>query len=471
MEEVTGDTATAVAMSRDSQDTVGFRRGVVSGFISMGGQNAPVENAAITRRQIVIIMFAVLMATVDGFDAFSMAFVAPVVGREWALDNAVLGILLSSGFAGMALGSFFISPVADVRGRRPVVLGSLALMTIGSFLSAAAHSVAVLTISRVVTGLGLGALVTLTSSIAAEFANARYRALVVSIASQGFAVGNIIGGLATAVLLKTFGWRSVFLSGAIAGAALLVLLAFFLLESPAYLLARRTPDALPKLNRVLTKLGHAQLAELPLAPQHARSSYRALFVPGAAKVTIQLMLVDVLLMMASFYLLSWLPQFVTSSGFAPASASIVSALTASSGVVGGVLVGAVAMFFRPARVAALSMVAMGLFIAVVGSVPPNLTWLTISAALFGFFLSPSLGVLYALMTETFPPLARTSGMGLVVGAGRIAGAAGPALAGGMFAAGWSRWAVSALFAAAAVIAGAILISMKPHPTTGAIASR
>ena len=424
------------------------------------GHTDPLNDAVLTKYQILIIACTVLMAVLDGFDAFSMAFVAPVVSREWRLDSATLGMLLSSSFAGMAIGSFLISPIADVRGRRPVILASLALMIAGSFFSAYAHSVAALAISRLVTGLGLGALVALTTSIAAEFSNARYRPFIVSVTSQGFAAGNIVGGLSTAVLLNVFGWRSVFLSGGMMGIALLGLLAIFLLESPAYLIALQTPDALAKLNHTLSRLGHARITKLPSACYRERTAYGALFARGAAKITIKLMLADILLMMASFYLLSWLPQFVTSSGSTPASANIVAAITASSGVIGGLIIGAVPMFVRPPRIAALSMAAMGVALALVGAVPANLTALTLSAALFGFFLSPSIGVLYAVMTEAFPPLARNSGMGLVIGAGRIAGAAGPAAAGILFATGLERWQVTALFAAGPLFASFILFRIK-----------
>lgn len=420
----------------------------------------PLDELPLTPYQIAIIGFALFLAILDGFDAFAMAFVAPVVSAAWGLDKAVLGLLLSSGFAGMALGSFFIAPLADVYGRRPVVLGCLVPMALGSLISAAAPSFAVLLGSRVLTGLGLGALISLTTSLAAEFANARYRAFIVAIVAQGFPVGNIACGLISAVLLKSPGWRWVFATGGVAGILLALVLAVFLLESPAYLVAREAPDALPRLQRVMARLGHAPASgALPILDER-QTSYRALFVPGLAAVTIGLMLINILLMMPSFYLLSWLPQFVTSSGYTPEQGSILAAITALSGVVGGLLIGALAVKFRPALLAAGTMILAGIFIAVVGAAPPDLTALTAAAMAFGICLAGATGVLYALMADAFPSLARTSGMGLVLGAGRVAGAAGPALAGELFLAGLSRAQVSAMFAVGPVVAGVILLGMK-----------
>lgn len=85
-----------------------------------------------------------------------MAFVAPAVSRDWQLDKAVLGLLLSSGLLGMAAGSIFVAPLADRLGRRTVVLGCLALMTAGAAASALSTSVVLLAASRVVTGSGSG---------------------------------------------------------------------------------------------------------------------------------------------------------------------------------------------------------------------------------------------------------------------------------------------------------------------------
>jgi MFS family permease len=49
-------------------------------------------------------------------------------------------VLLSAGLFGMAGGSLFLAPWADRFGRRTIILLSLAIITIGMLLSAAAQS-------------------------------------------------------------------------------------------------------------------------------------------------------------------------------------------------------------------------------------------------------------------------------------------------------------------------------------------
>lgn len=47
----------------------------------------------------------------------------PALGREWHIGKGVIGLLLSSSLAGMAIGAIALSPLADKPGRRAVVLG------------------------------------------------------------------------------------------------------------------------------------------------------------------------------------------------------------------------------------------------------------------------------------------------------------------------------------------------------------
>ncbi len=426
----------------------------------------PLDAGALSGRQVGVLALALLLGMLDGYDALAMAFAAPAVGREWGLGKEVLGLLLSSGLIGMAFGSLVLSPLGDRVGRRPVVLGALALMTAGSLLSGFSGSPVLLFACRVLTGAGIGVMVAMTTLISAEFANARHRPLAVGVvATSGFPLGGVIGGLTAAALLPTLGWRWVFLVGAFGGGAFLLAAAVVLPESPGYLAALRSPDALMRLNRTLTRLGHAAVPALPPARERGRAGYRALFAAGMAGTTIRLAAVIVLLSSSAYYLLNWIPQFVTDMGFTASTGSRVSAFSNLVGVPGGALAGAFAARFRPGRVAAATMIGMGLSVAAFGFTPGRFPLVMLSAALFGFFLSAAVAATYGLIAATFPPLMRASGVGLILGAGRIASAIGPALAGLLLARGVPRGEVSLGFAVGPLIAAAVIASLSRRPAT------
>ena len=114
---------------------------------------------------------------------------------------------------------------------------------------------------------------------------------------------------------------------------------------------------------------------------------------------------------------------------------------------------------------------MGLALALLGVVPPTLPLLLLAASLYGFFQSAGVASFYATMTSSFPPLARVSGIGLVMGVGRLASGLGPYAAGVLFAAGWTRTGVSLVFACAAVLAGLVLATGIRRDPSDASAGR
>jgi MFS transporter, AAHS family, 4-hydroxybenzoate transporter len=161
--------------------------------------------------QKIAVALTVCLCTLDGFDVMAITFAAPAIRTAWSVNQAQLGLVLSSGLLGMAIGSLLIAPAADLLGRRCMIFLSLVLMIGGDLRSSATHTVADLMLARVVTGLGIGAMIAVISSLAAEYANARRRDFCLTLMGAGFPVGGLLGGLLAADLLPTYGcWRAPF---------------------------------------------------------------------------------------------------------------------------------------------------------------------------------------------------------------------------------------------------------------------
>ena len=433
-------------------------------------QTGLLDASPMTRAQIAVVCVAVLLAALDGYDVLAMAFAAPALRHAWHLDKAVLGLLLSTSLMGMALGSIVLSPFADVTGRKPMVFGGVALMTLGSLLSALSHSVPELAACRVLTGVGIGVMVPLTTTLAAEFASAKARAFAVAATTVGFAGGSVFGGLIAAVLLKQYAWSAVFVSGAVVGVILLPVVAFGLPESPSFLITRRKSDALARLNGVLARLGRPALATLPDGRPAKRASYAALFTPALITMTLTYAACMVLVSTATYYLLNWLPQLIADAGFSPSQGAMVSAVPSLAGMVSGLIWGLAGNRFGPARLAPFAMVGLGCMMIAFGFTPPVLGLLVLAAAVTGVFAGGCPALFYATMTATLPPLSRVTGMGFVIGMGRVFSVAGPLLAGWMFAAGLTRSGVSLIFAFAPILAGLLLfIVTRPRPAPADLA--
>jgi MFS family permease len=92
-----------------------------------------IDAAPMSRAQISAVAMTVILSALDGYDVLSVTFAAPAIALDWAIGKAALGIVLSSGLAGMAAGSLLLAPLADIHGRRKLVLASLARRIRGRF--------------------------------------------------------------------------------------------------------------------------------------------------------------------------------------------------------------------------------------------------------------------------------------------------------------------------------------------------
>src|SRR2546430_7881972 len=110
-----------------------------------------IDAGAMAVGQWLAVLVTLGLNAVDGFDVLSISFASPGIARDWGIDKATLGWVLSMELFGMALGSLLLGGVADKVGRRPTILGCLAAMAIGMFGAGQGQGVAGLLFWRVVT--------------------------------------------------------------------------------------------------------------------------------------------------------------------------------------------------------------------------------------------------------------------------------------------------------------------------------
>jgi len=223
----------------------------------------PVVQGPLTAFQLGAIAVCIGLNMLDGFDILAMSFSASGVKAAWGLQNSQLGALLSAGLVGMALGSLFLAPCADRWGRRRIVLLSGTIAGIGMSGSTAARGFADLLALRALTGIGIGGTIASVAVVVSEYAPDRWRSAALAAYATGYPVGATIGGALTALAIPRYGWRSAF---AIGGAMSLVLLLVAwrrLPESVDFLVTRRPPGALGRLNALLDLADRIQVIAHP----------------------------------------------------------------------------------------------------------------------------------------------------------------------------------------------------------------
>ncbi len=417
---------------------------------------ALLEAAPLSRAQKLALTLIMLLIALDGYDVLAISFAAPGIVADWGVGPGALGLVFSAGLAGMALGSLLLAPVADSIGRRALILVALVLLALGMGASAFAGSVTELATWRVVTGIGIGAMISVGVPLGAEFANARRRPLAIAFCAIGYPLGGTVGGLAAAALMRLYGWPAVFLLGAGAALVLLPVIWWLLPESPAYLLECDRPDRLDRVNRSLARLDHPPVAALPPRTARTGPAYGAIFAAGQRRDTLRIMLINLLIVTSIYYVLSWMPQLVAERGFSPSSATLTASIASCAGILAALFVGLAGQHVRIRLLAATMATGVGLSTLLFALMPADFVLIAVMAALVGACVHGCMAGLYSLIAATFSPTMRATGVGFVVGIGRGGSTIAPALAGGLFALGLDRVGVSAALGSAAVLAGLLL---------------
>lgn len=413
-------------------------------------------------RQIIAIGIATALNALDGFDVLSISFAAPGIAKDWGIDRAALGLVLSMELFGMGIGAFILGSMADKVGRRPTLLACLVIMGSGMFLASTATSVPVLSAYRLFTGLGIGGMLAATNAVVAECSNARRRNLTVAIMAGGYPMGAIVGGSIASWLLGVTGqWQSVFEFGAVITLCFIPLVLWLVPETMAFLLMKRPAGALEKINRTMVKQGRQPLSAMPPAePAKERTSVAALFAPGLASVTTMLTAVCFFHMMTFYFLVKWIPKIVVDLGFAPASAGGVLVWANVGGALGSIVVSLLSqkVGIRPLVVA--SMVLGAGAVMLFGQGFTTLSGLSLIACVACFFLNAAIAGFYAVIAQSYPAALRGGGTGLVIGVGRAGAALGPIVAGLLFSSGWALGPVAMTLACGTLIAAVVLSQVR-----------
>jgi AAHS family 4-hydroxybenzoate transporter-like MFS transporter len=403
-----------------------------------------------------VLCFFIMVA--DGFDTAAIGFVAPALTREWGVEKLALGPVLSASLIGMALGALVGGPMADRFGRKPVLMLSVLAFGFFSLASGYADSITTLTVWRFLTGLGLGAATPIATTLLSESSPSRRRSLLLNGMFCGFTLGAATGGLGAALIIPEFGWRGVFVVGAVIPLVLAVISAFALRESVRFMVIRGVPiDAVKAAMKRLT--GASFIPGLRMAPEapvaNSRgSSVRLILSPGFRTGTLMLWLTYFMGVLVFYLITSWLPTLIKESGLSLREASLLTALFPLGGTLGTVACGWLMDRMNPHRVIGTAYFFAGVFVWALGQgvghpgILPALTFLS------GFFVGSAIVSMPALAAMYYPTRGRASGVAWMLGIGRFGGIAGAVLGGFLLQLGLGTVSILGVLAVPALIGAA-----------------
>ncbi|WP_067929483.1 sugar porter family MFS transporter [Alicyclobacillus shizuokensis] len=212
------------------------------------------------------------VAAIGGFlFGYDQGVISGAIGflqTQFHMSSGVTGFVSASIPLGAMLGVLVAGFLSDRAGRKPVLLLAGVLFVISSLGCAAANSVGVLVLSRLIGGLGIGVASMVSPMYISEISPARIRGRLVGTNQLGVVLGilmvyivnALIANLHTQTWDQLIGWRWMFGMGAIPGILFFILL-FWVPESPRFMVQQgqkeRAFTVLSRINGMA--LAHAEL--------------------------------------------------------------------------------------------------------------------------------------------------------------------------------------------------------------------
>jgi len=439
----------------------------VNGTTAIGQEPRVIDVVDVVEGQVLgwfvvrLVLVSWLVTFFDGFDMNVIAFAAPYLTSDFALDKLMLTSVFTSGIIGTLLGSILFGMLGDRLGRRRSIILATAAFGLLTLVFAAAGSYHQLVLLRFLDGTALGGVLPLTWALSVEYVPRRYRATIVTLIMMGYGIGVSAAGPISVALIPRFGWRSVFIFGGVASLLAAVLLYRALPESLRFLATRS--GTRERLERIVRRLAPGRTdiegATFVLSGQDGKArrkhSPAVLFQGPLRWITPLIWLAYASSSINTFFFTTWGPTLFEEMGLSRSTAAWCASLNSVAGAVGALVLMRFTDRIGPISIAWLPAVAVP-FLVFIGFVPVSTATFIAMMALLYVFLGGSHYGIISIAGNFYPTVHRGLGTGWVSGAGKLGSIAGP-WAGGLIMA--SSLAPQRTFAVAAICPAVFLVCM------------
>lgn len=209
-----------------------------------------------------LVALAALFGFLFGFDEGVIAGALPFITKLFGITAAGEGMVTSAVPLGAVAGAIVAAIWADALGRRMVLIICSLLFGIGALASGLASGEVVLVVARLMLGIAIGASALAAPMFLAELAPARQRGAVVSAFQLMITIGILVSYLIDMMLEPLGAWRWMLALGAVPAIVTLGGI-WFAPESPRWLVMRgRHEEAEAVIASVQPELGREAAAEI-----------------------------------------------------------------------------------------------------------------------------------------------------------------------------------------------------------------
>jgi len=330
----------------------------------------------------------------DALDFFLVTFVLIPIGHDFGQTIPRVAFAITLTLMMRPIGAFIFGLLGDKFGRRIPLMADIIFYSVMELLTAFAPNFTIFLILRALFGIGMGGEWGLGASLAMESLPTQTRGLFSGILQQGYAVGYLLAALVYWIVFPHFGWRGLFIAGALP-AFLVIYIRAHVPESPVW--QRQRSQQKPKLRMSI------------FLKQHG-----VLFIYAA-------------LLMTAFNYMSHgtqdlYPTYLEKQrGFGVSAKSMISIVYATGAICGGAVMGFLSQQWGRRRIIILS-ATCGMLLIPLWIFAPSTTLLIMGGFLIQFMVQGAWGVVPVHLNELSPPEFRGTFPGLAYQLGNFAAA-------------------------------------------------
>jgi SHS family lactate transporter-like MFS transporter len=188
---------------------------------------------SLTREQRNTFIACFLGWALDALDFFLVTFVLTQIATEFGRSISAVAFSITLTLMMRPLGALIFGWLGDKFGRRIPLMIDIVFYSLMELATAFAPNFTVFLILRALFGIGMGGEWGLGASLAMETLPTKARGLFSGILQQGYAVGYLLAALVYWIVFPLFGWRGLFIAGALP-ALLVIYIRASVPESPVW---------------------------------------------------------------------------------------------------------------------------------------------------------------------------------------------------------------------------------------------
>ena len=195
----------------------------------------------------IIAIVASLGGLLSGYDTGVISGALLFINETWVLPDTLQGFLVSSVLIGAVIGAATNGILADIFGRKKIIMATAVIFILGSILCAFAPNVYVLILSRIFVGFAVGIVNFVVPLYLSEVSPKNLRGTLVSLYQWAITAGILFSYFINAVFAQAvYNWRWMLFAGVVPGLVLFIGMCF-MSDTPRWLVSKNRDDEAKKV--------------------------------------------------------------------------------------------------------------------------------------------------------------------------------------------------------------------------------